>query len=112
MSELFRLTGAADHLPEVDEWLWGEPAELFAIARLWFDHFRQCGDDVLELMHDGCPVACVRDAAFGYVNVFKTHVNVGFFTGAFLDDPHRLLEGTGKSVTIATGLLRRESDYC
>jgi hypothetical protein len=57
---------------------------------------RQCGDDVRELMHDGCPTACIDDAAFGYVNAFKDHVNVGFFYGALLEDPARLLEGTGK----------------
>lgn len=96
LSELFRLSGAVEHLLEIDEWLSGQPSELFAIARKWFTRFRQCGDDVTEILHDGCPVACVGDAAFGYVNVFKAHVNVGFFTGAFLDDPHQLLEGTGK----------------
>ena len=36
------------------------------------------------------------DAPFGYVNVFTSHVNVGFFHGASLPDPARLLEGTGK----------------
>jgi hypothetical protein len=51
---------------------------------------------VRELMHDGMPTACVDDAAFGYVNAFKDHVNVGFFFGALLEDPARLLEGTGK----------------
>lgn len=49
-------------------------------------------------MHDGCPVVCVRDVAFGYVNVFKTHANVGFFSGAQLEDPTGLLEGSGKSM--------------
>jgi hypothetical protein len=57
---------------------------------------RHRGSDVRELMHDGCPTACVGDAAFGYVNAFKDHVNVGFFFGALLTDPARLLEGTGK----------------
>jgi hypothetical protein len=57
---------------------------------------RACGTDVREVMHDGCPTACVRDAAFGYVAVFRAHANVGFFRGAELDDPRRLLEGTGK----------------
>ena len=47
-------------------------------------------------MHDGCPVACLGDAAFGYVNVFSSHVNVGFFQGAALADPGRLLQGSGK----------------
>jgi hypothetical protein len=31
-----------------------------------------------------CPVACLGDAPFGYVNVFTSHVNVGFFQGAAL----------------------------
>jgi hypothetical protein len=57
---------------------------------------RQCGDDVRELMHDGCPVACVDDAPFGYVNSFKSHVNIGFFCGALLEDPAALLLGSGK----------------
>jgi hypothetical protein len=33
---------------------------------------------------------------FGYVNVFTSHVYVGFFYGAALPDPARLLRGTGK----------------
>src|ERR1700757_4620162 len=51
---------------------------------------------VREVLHDGCPVACLSDAPFGYVNVFTSHVNVGFFHGAALPDPARLLQGTGK----------------
>jgi hypothetical protein len=47
-------------------------------------------------LHDGHPTACVGDAAFGYVNAFKAHVNVGFFRGTELSDPKGLLEGTGK----------------
>jgi len=57
---------------------------------------RTCGDDVREVLHDGHPTACVADAAFAYVNGFKAHVNVGFFRGAEIADPHHLLEGTGK----------------
>ena len=43
-----------------------------------------------------CPVACVEDAPFAYVDSFTSHVNVGFLRGAALDDPAGLLEGTGK----------------
>jgi hypothetical protein len=93
--ELMRFPSATRFLHEIDGWLYGEPASLYDIARHWFGVFRDCGDDVRELLHDGCPVACVGDAAFGYVNVFSRHVNVGFFTGAFLDDPDGLLEGSG-----------------
>ncbi len=57
---------------------------------------RDCGADVRELVNDGCPVACVRDAPFGYVNAFKAHASIGFFHGAMLADPANLLEGAGK----------------
>ena len=70
--------------------------ELGLIARRWFEVMRECGDDVHELMHDGQPTACVGDAAFGYVDAFTAHVNVGFFGGAELSDPAGLLEGAGK----------------
>jgi len=70
--------------------------ELGAIAQRWFEVMRDGGDDVRELLHDGHPTACVGDAAFGYVNAFRDHVNVGFFRGVELADPSRLLEGTGK----------------
>src|ERR1041384_5832094 len=96
MDGLFHFDTAVRHNAGIDEWLSGEPSVLFAIARQWFNKFRTCGDDVNELMHDGCPTACVDGAAFGYVGVYKTHINVGFFTGAFLPDPHKLLEGSGK----------------
>src|SRR6186713_878787 len=70
--------------------------KLGAIAQRWFEVIRDCGGDVRELLHDGHPTACVGDAAFAYVNAFTAHVNVGFFRGAEIADPERLLEGTGK----------------
>jgi hypothetical protein len=70
--------------------------KLGAIAWRWFEVMRACGEDVQELLHDGHPTACVDDAAFGYINAFKDHVNVGFFRGAEIADPHGILEGTGK----------------
>lgn len=72
------------------------PGELGILARRWFELMRACGDDVRELLHDGHPTACIGDAAFAYVNAFTAHVNVGFFFGAELPDPDRLLVGTGK----------------
>jgi hypothetical protein len=90
------LEGAVRRAPGIDVWLDEQAAELGAIAKKWFAQMRECGEDVRELMHDGCPVACVGDWAFGYVNVFKAHVNVGFFLGAELDDPAGKLEGSGR----------------
>ena len=94
--DLLRLDGAVKRDPAVDIWFIDGPQELRSIARIWFAQMRDCGDDVRELMHDGCPVACIEDAPFGYVNSFKGHVNVGFFRGAVLADPAGLLQGSGK----------------
>ena len=94
---MLRYTGADKRDPTIDEWLKRSDA-LTAIARTWFKRMRACGEDVRELMHDGCPVVCVEDAPFAYVNVFKSHTNVGFYYGAHLDDPAGLLEGSGKNM--------------
>ena len=93
---MLRFSGAKERDPAIDVWLKRQVDELGAIAMEWFGRMRACGDDMRELMHDGHPTACVEDAAFGYVNVFKAHVNVGFFHGNALDDPSGLLVGTGK----------------
>lgn len=97
MKEAFlRFNGAREREPAIDAWFDARPGELGAMAREWFEVMRGCGDEVRELVHDGCPVACLGDVPFGYVNVFTEHVNVGFFQGAGLRDEARLLEGAGK----------------
>jgi hypothetical protein len=93
---ILRFNGAVERDPAVDAWLNAHHGELGNLAREWFDVMRKCGDEVRELVHDGCPVACLGDAPFGYVNVFTSHTNVGFFHGAALPDPARLLQGAGK----------------
>jgi len=95
-TDLFRLNGAVERDPAIDVWMKEHAGELGAIAQRWFEAMRKCGDEVREVMHDGCPVACLGDAPFGYVNVFTSHVNVGFFHGAALPDPAHLLQGAGK----------------
>lgn len=96
MTAFLRFNGAVEREPAIDAWLDAQQPALGAIARTWFTRIRQCGPGVRELMHDGCPTACVEDAAFAYVNAFRAHVNVGFFHGASLPDPAGLLEGTGR----------------
>lgn len=95
-TELLRFNGAAARHHAIDAWMEEHAGELGDIARQWFEVMRKCGDEVRELLHDGCPVACLGDVPFGYVNVFSSHVNVGFFHGAALPDPAHLLQGTGK----------------
>jgi hypothetical protein len=96
VDDIMRFPLAVRHDPAIDDWLRGQRDDLRPLVETWFVCMRRCGGDVRELMHDGCPTACVGDAAFGYVNAFTNHVNVGFFFGALLNDPARLLEGTGK----------------
>ena len=96
MSQLFRFPTAVKRDPAIENWMREHSGELGLIAERWFEVMRACGDDVRELLHDGHPTACVGDAAFGYVNKFTAHVNVGFFRGAEIADPESLLEGTGK----------------
>jgi hypothetical protein len=68
---LFRLNGTVERDPAIDVWMKEHADELGAIAHKWFKVMRKCGDEVRELLHDGCPTACLGDAAFGYVNVSR-----------------------------------------
>ena len=97
-ARLLRFPTAVERDPAIDAWFDSRAGELGAIARPWYERMRQCGEDVRELLHVCHPTACVGEAAFGYVNAFTAHVNVGFFLGAHLEDPARLLEGTGKNM--------------
>ena len=96
MEERFRLNGATPRDPAVEAWFAERNHALGAIARTWFEHMRQCGPEVVELVHDGWAVACVQDLPFAYVCTYTKHVNVGFFAGSALPDPARLLQGAGK----------------
>ena len=96
MNQIFLFSNSVKRDPTIDAWMIEHSGRLGSIAQHWFDIIRECGDDVRELLHDGHPTACVGEAAFAYVNAFTAHVNVGFFRGAELEDPLRLLEGTGK----------------
>jgi len=95
-TELLRFNGAVVRDPAIEVWMTDHAGELGSIARRWFERMRRCGDEVREVLHDGCPVVCLGDAPFAYVNVFTSHVNVGFFQGAALPDPRRMLQGNGR----------------
>ena len=95
-TELLTFDGTVEHDPAIDAWFESHKGELGAIAHKWFQLMRNCGDEVREIFHDGCPNACFGDVPFAYVNLFTSHVNVGFFQGASLPDPAHLLHGEGK----------------
>jgi hypothetical protein len=92
----FRLPSAIRRDPQVEAWFDAITDPFRLMVRPWFERMRTCGPDVRELLHDGCPTACVGEAAFAYVNAFSAHASIGFFHGARLLDPARLLEGKGK----------------
>jgi hypothetical protein len=94
--ELFRLSNTLERDPAIEAWFQSHDDALGHLAREWFEVMRSCGDEFRELLHDGCPVACLGDVPFAYVNAFTSHVNVGFYEGAGLSDPARLLQGNGK----------------
>jgi hypothetical protein len=95
MEDLFRLPSAMRRDPHIDAWF-ATSDPLRTLVQPWFEALRICGEDVREVLHDGHPTACVGGAAFTYVDAFSTHANLGFFHGATLDDPARLLQGKGK----------------
>ena len=100
--ELLRFDGTMERDPAIDVWMAGRVGALGEMAHEWFEVMRGCGDEVREVLHDGCPNACLGDVPFGYVNVFTAHVNVGFFQGAMLADPARMLRGSGKRMRHVT----------
>src|SRR5690349_22581361 len=96
MNDLLRFPSAIRRDPQIEAWFSDFADPLRLMTRTWFERMRGCGADIRELLHDGCPVACVGDAPFGYVNAFKAYASVGFFHGAALLDPAGVLEGAGK----------------
>ena len=96
MTEIFRLDNTMRRDPRIEDWFSGRTDPHRLMVRSWFERMRGLGPDVREVFHDGCPVACVSDAPFAYVNAFKAHASVGFFYGAMLPDPAELQQGAGK----------------
>src|SRR5436190_14960932 len=95
-TDFLRFNGTVERDPAIDAWMKEHAGELGAIAHRWFEVMRKCGDEVRELLHDGCPVACLGVAPLGYANVSTAHVTVGFFHGSALANPDRWWQGTAK----------------
>jgi hypothetical protein len=92
---LFCFPAAMRRDPAVTAWIEGGDA-LHGLVEPSLRRLRDCGPDVSELIHDGRPTICAGYAAFAYIDAHAAHANIGFFFGAFLDDPAGLLKGTGK----------------
>ena len=81
MEKLLRYFGRDLQDIYLEDWLKQKPEALGPIAAKWFAIIKNCGKDVQDIFHDNYPIGCVENAPFAYVNVFKEHVNVGFFYG-------------------------------
>ncbi len=95
MGDLLRFSPAVPHDTAIDAWLRQQRADLRPLVETWFARMRQCGPDVRELMHDGCPTACVQDAAFGYVNAFRDRMHRRVLPRRVAGRPHGLVGGHG-----------------
>ncbi|GAB5527085.1 MAG: hypothetical protein Roseis2KO_49570 [Roseivirga sp.] len=96
MPKLLRYTGNDLQDIALSEWLEQKPEALRSIAQKWFTAIKNAGHEAEAIFHDNYPIVCVDSAPFAYVNAYTSHVNLGFFYGAYLPDPVGLLEGTGK----------------
>ena len=65
MNDLLRFPSAVRRDPRIEAWFSDFADPLRLMTRTWFERMRGCGADARELLHDGCPVACVGDAPFG-----------------------------------------------
>ena len=93
---LFELNKSHVFDPEIAEWWEIKPRPLSNLAKRWFQKIKGYAPDIRETIHDGFPAACIDRFPFAYVDSFKSHVNMGFYYGAFLPDPEKILIGTGK----------------
>jgi hypothetical protein len=66
MNDLLRFPGTLRRDARIEAWFsdFADPFRL--MTRTWFERMRGCGDDVRELLHDGCPLAFVGDYLHGH----------------------------------------------
>jgi len=91
---LFHFPNAASRDPAVDAWI-AKNDPMRMLVKPWIARIRALNPNIRELLHDQRPTFCLEDTAFAYVDTYSRHANIGFFFGAFLDDPSGLLEGSG-----------------
>jgi len=86
--------------PTVEEWLVNLPLDLQAITRELIEVARKNMPDVHEFIYHDAVGYSVNDSPFDRICYIapqkKGYVNFGFFFGAGLPDPKKLLIGDGK----------------
>jgi hypothetical protein len=82
---------------EVDRYISGIDRPLLPVARAARDLVRANAPLLTERLCMGVPTWFDRGRVL-YLADYHDHVNLGFYQGVRVADPHRLLEGTGKSL--------------
>lgn len=75
------------------------PADVAAICRRLRATAQQCMPEAQELWYHSSIGYSVSTSPFDricYIAPMKGYVNLGFFFGTHVEDPHHLLEGTGR----------------
>jgi hypothetical protein len=81
----------------VDRWFDALNSPMAPVARSVRAFVRSTAPSLTESLKWGQPCFS-NEAKVVYVAAFREHVNLGFYRGAELADPERLLEGTGKGL--------------
>jgi hypothetical protein len=81
----------------VEEYLDAVAPELRDTARRLCELVRTAQPSATEAMKWSMPTWS-NHGPFCYVKAFRTHVNLGFWRGKALDDPHHLIDTTGEKM--------------
>ena len=82
-------------IPQVNEYIDGLSGEIQEISQKLRATIFEVVPEAMEELKWGVPCYS-KTKSFCYFKATKKHVNLGFDRGAELDDPHEMLEGTGK----------------
>ena len=85
----------ATKITQVDGYIDGLSGEIKELSNKIRSTIFEVVPDAVEEFKWGLP-CYAKSKSFCYFKAAKQHVNLGFDKGAEMDDPHEMLEGTGK----------------
>lgn len=83
---------------ELEAWFNDAPEGQKAALRELRGTIKSLHPDIVEEFKWGRPCYSAMRGLFCYLQTTKNHVSLGFYHGASLADPHRLLQGAGKDM--------------
>ena len=89
-----------------------EIIELYTDLRSFILSIYPESNELLYHTHALTSVYCISDkmsTGFCHIPIYTNHLNLGFNKGTLVDDPHQLLQGTGKLIRHIP--IKQQSDY-